>query len=384
MPYSFPYICLCVFFLLVFFIQNTIKITPPKAVILIVPVAFLLFFGCRGFIGWDWTAYYPFYKELPSLFHLDFSNQVFDVGFIIYAALLKTITSNFHVFVFINVLIDVLLLHLFFKRYLPEKFYALGFALFLVFFGFVLETDLMRNIKSLLLFLLSLKYIEDRKFLLFLLFNLIGLWFHWSAIIFFPLYFFLHKPVTIRTIVIIMLVGLFVYIFRFEYIKPILIFAGSFLGENVANKINSYVHSPLFGTHYAFSIGFFERIFMAILILLFYNRLIGKNKSNILFINSFFLFLMIHFFFSEVNIAVVRMGNLFVFSYWIMWPMLIDCFRNNIVRWTFICAISCIILLKMHIISESILYQYDNVLMGKIKNYEERRAIFDKYHEDLK
>jgi hypothetical protein len=371
-------------FLLVFFIQNAIKITPKKAVILVVPVAFILFFGCRGFIGWDWTVYYPFYKELPSLFHLDFSNQVFDIGFIIYAALLKTITANFHVFIFINVLIDVLLLHLFFQRYLPEKFYALGFALFLVFFGFVMETDLMRNAKSLLLFLLSLKYIENRKFLLFLLFNLIGLWFHWSAIVFFPLYFFLHKQVTIRSIVIIMLIGLFIYIFRFEYIKPILIFAGSFLSENAANKINSYVLSPLFGTNYAFSMGFFERIFMAILILLFYNRLIEKNKSNILFINSFFLFLIVHLFFSEVNIAIVRLGNLFVFSYWIIWPMLISCFKNNIMKWVFISAVSCIILLKMHIISGNILYQYDNVLTGKIKTYEERRVIFDKYHKDLK
>jgi hypothetical protein len=368
----------------VFFVQNIIKLAPKKAVILTVPIAFLLFFGCRGFIGWDWTNYYPFYKELPSLFHLDFSNQVFDTGFVIYAALLKSVTSNFHVFVFVNAFIDVLLLHLFFKRYLSEKFYALGFALFLVFFGFVMETDLMRNIKSLLLFLLSLKYIENRKFLLFLLLNLAGMCFHWSAIVFFPLYFFLHKQVSMRTMITVILAGVFIYIFHFEYIKPVLVFAGSFLGENVANKINAYVHSPLFGTNYAFSWGFFERIFTAVLILLFYNPLIVKNKSNILFINSFFLFLIVHFFFSEVNIAVVRLGNLFIFSYWIIWPLLIDCFKNNILRWTFISAISCVILLKMHIISGNILYQYDNILTGKIKTYEERREIFDKHHENLK
>jgi hypothetical protein len=362
------------------------KLSLKKAIIinLTVPVAFLLFFGFRGFIGWDWTSYYVFYKRLPSLCQLSFSNQVFDVGFVICTSLLKSITSNFHVFVFINVLIDVILLHLFFKRYLPEKFYALGFALFLVFFGFVLETDLMRNIKSLLLFLLSLKYIENRKFLLFLLFNLIGLCFHWSAIIFFPLYFFLHKPIPIRAIIIVMIIGVFVYIFQLEYVKSILIFAGSFLGENAANKINLYIYSPSFSTNYAFSIGFFERIFTAILILLFYNQIITKNKSNILFINSFFLFLIIYFFFSEISIAPLRVGNLFVFTYWVLWPILIDCFKNNIVRWGFVGVISCIILLKMHIISGNILYQYDNVLTGKIKTYETRRAIFDEVHEDLK
>jgi hypothetical protein len=181
-----------------------------------------------------------------------------------------------------------------------------------------------------------------------------------------------------------MIIGVFVYIFQLEYVKSILIFAGSFLGENAANKINFYVYSPSFSTNYAFSIGFFERIFTAILILLFYNQIITKNKSNILFINSFFLFLIIYFFFSEISIAPLRLGNLFVFSYWVLWPILIDCFKNNIVRWGFIGVISCIILLKMHIISGNILYQYDNILTGKIKTYEVRRAIFDEVHESLK
>jgi hypothetical protein len=371
---------------LVFFIQHTVKLSPKKAVIinLTIPVIFLLFFGFRGFIGWDWTVYHVFYNRLPSLFYLNFSNQEFDIGFVFCSSLLKSITSNYHVFVFVNVLIDVILLHLFFKRYLPEKFYALGFALFLVFFGFVLETDLMRNIKSLLLFLLSLKYIENRKFMLFLLFNLIGLCFHWSAIVFFPLYFFLHKPIPIRAIIIVMVIGVFVYIFQLTYIKSIFVFAGSFLGENIANKIAFYVASPSFSTNYAFSIGFFERIFTGILILLFYNQIIAKNKSNILFINSFFLFLIIYLFFSEMSIAPLRFGNLFVFSYWVLWPVLIDCFKNNIMRWGFIAAISCIILLKMHIISGNILYQYDNILTGEIKTYRERRAIFNEVHENLK
>jgi hypothetical protein len=362
------------------------KLSLRKTIIinLTVPVAFLLFFGFRGFIGWDWTVYYVFYERLPLLFHLNFSNQVFDLGFVICASLLKSITSNYHVFVFVNVLVDVILLHLFFKRYLPEKFYALGFVLFLVFFGFVLETDLMRNIKSLLLFLLSLKYIAHRKLLLFLLFNLIGLCFHWSAIVFLPLYFFLHKPIPIRAIIIAMVVGIFVYIFQFEYVKSVLIFAGSFLGESMASRIDFYMHSPAFSTNYTFSLGFFERLFTAILILLFYNQIITKDKNNILFVNSFFLFLMVYLYFSEISIAPLRLGNLFAFSYWVLWPMLIECFKKDIVKWGFVGVISCIILLKMHIISGNILYRYDNILTGKIKTYKERRDIFDKAHESLK
>ena len=194
MPYSIPYLIFILFLLSIFFLQNSINFTQRsiRALNMAVTLVFLLFFGFRGFIGWDWTLYFPFYEQLGNIFHLNFSEHRFDIGFVIYASLIKTLNFDYHSFVFISTLIDVVLLHIFFKRYLPEKYYALGFAVFFAFWGFILETDLMRNVKGMLLFLLSLKYIENRNLSKFLLLNMLGLSFHWSSIVFFPLYFFLE------------------------------------------------------------------------------------------------------------------------------------------------------------------------------------------------
>ena len=384
MPYSIPYIIFISFILSIFFLQNSLKLTQRTVMILNLSVflAYLLFFGFRGFIGWDWTIYYPFYEKLDNLFQLNLEKIMFDIGFTIYASLIKTLGFGFHSFVCISTFINVILLHVFFKRYLPEKYYALGFAIFVVFGGFVFETDLMRNIKSLLLFLLSLKYIENRSPYKFLLFNILGLFFHWSSIMFLPLYFFLHKPISVKTISLITIIGVVVFILKIEYIKPLLLFVGSLFGNVEKYKITFYVHSSLFGSAYDFSLGFFERIFTLLLILLSYKNLTTKKTSNILFINAFFIYIVIFLFFSEVTIALVRFGNLFVFSYWILWPMLITCV-NTPSKLIYTGLILIILFFKINIVSGNILYKYDNILIGNIKTYDKRKIIFYENYERL-
>ena len=34
----------------------------------VVAALFVLFFGFRGFVGWDWVNYYPAYQEIVPLF----------------------------------------------------------------------------------------------------------------------------------------------------------------------------------------------------------------------------------------------------------------------------------------------------------------------------
>ena len=127
---------------------------------------FLFFFGLRGFVGWDWHSYYPLFESIPSLFHLSSSefdtSELIEPGYIIYVAFVKLFTDNYHVFIFISVLIDFLLLHKIFKRY--NRNVAFAFALFIG-FSLTTEINLLRNIKAILIFLLALPYIRERRIL---------------------------------------------------------------------------------------------------------------------------------------------------------------------------------------------------------------------------
>jgi hypothetical protein len=385
--YSIPYLALALFFLIVFVIQNSLKLTEKTTLYInaTVPIAFLFFFGFRGFIGWDWFNYYPFYNGLPNIFHLNqFENKsLFDIGFVISSSLIKTFFTNYHTFIFINTLIDVLLLHIFFKRYLNEKYYAFGFAVFLVFFGLLMEIDLMRNIKALLLFLMSLKYIENRSPVKYFSLIVVAILFHWSAIVFIPLYFFLHKRIPIIAIIIVVCIGNIIYIFQFEYIKPIILFFSSLARGVAAEKITSYLTDPMFTSSYGLTFGHLERLFSTFLFLLYYEKIISSGKKNILFINAFFIYLIIYLFLSEINILISRLGNLFSFSYWILWPKIIDILHSKINKQILILLFVCLILLKTTLFTNNIMYKYDNLIFNKISKFEERLKVYKKHSKTL-
>ena len=121
--YAVPYmLLLAAFYFLAYQEQRSIAAKRNRQTLHIwCGVLFLFFFGLRGFVGWDWHSYYPLFESIPSLFHLSSSefdtSELIEPGYIIYVAFVKLFTDNYHVFIFISVLIDFLLLHKIFKRY---------------------------------------------------------------------------------------------------------------------------------------------------------------------------------------------------------------------------------------------------------------------------
>lgn len=336
---------------------------------------FLLFFGFRGFIGWDWFNYYPYFSKIKPINEISLITTNYEIGFEIYTSLIKTISKNYQFFIFISTLIDGILLHFFIKKYLPKNLYAFAFTTFIVMEGLVMEVNLMRNFKALLLFLISLQYIEKRNFLKFSIINIMGLAFHWSSLIFFPLYFVIHKKVELRVFIGIFIIGNIIYLAQIEYIKPAISFISKYLGSTVEIKTEAYLNSSLFNKQYTISLGYFERIATTFLIMFHYNKLIEKSKYNIIFINSFIIFFIFYFYFSEVSIVVSRLGNLFIFSYWILWPQIIDTISNTMKYLIF--GILCLFLTsKIHKTTNNDLFRYDNSLFKNIQPYKDRVNIF--------
>jgi hypothetical protein len=326
-----PYIgfIIVLFLFSVLQMQGHLNERTNKLLNLLVILFYIVFFGLRGFVGYDTIMYYSFFQNLDTISYLNLHNQNFDLGFVIYASLIKTVFPNFHFLVLISVIIDVYLLHLFFKEYLPAKYYILGYIFFLGFYGYIYEIEQMRNIKSLLLFLLSIRHIENRNFLRFLILNLIGLTFHWSSFVFIPLYFFIHKkPFSLKIFFILFVIGNLVFLFKISYIKPLLGFIADLIGGTPRWKIHTYLNSDIYAVAYGFSFGYVERIFTACIVMLYYNKLINlddnqKVKMHI-FLNAYVFFILINLYFSEMLIVIERFAALFAFSYWILYPKIIS------------------------------------------------------------
>ena len=307
--YSVPWILLIVFFIMLTVTEHLLmkrqgNLTVDMQIIRWISIISLIFFfGLRGFEGWDWTLYYPAYKDLPPLLSFRaglFTSTRFEHGFVVLMAAVKSIWSNYHFFVFISTLIDILILNEILKRYSKYSF-SFSCLLFIIMGGFYLETDLLRGAKSIMLFLLSVKYIEERKILPYYLLNIAACLFHISALIFLPLYFVLNKKISRKTVIIIFIAGLTIFLLRIQYIRPFLAWISSGSDSRFAELINKYLENPSFATGYGITIGLFERIVTFTLIIIYYEKLIKKNSINLIFLNCFILYFIIFFYFSEIE-----------------------------------------------------------------------------------
>lgn len=382
--YSIPYLCLVLYFILLFFLelqvkrQKTYLLKNMLIIRLLAGVGLLIFFGFRGFVGWDWTIYYPTFYNTPEIFSLhsdSFAESKYEPAFIILMSFFKTISGNYHFFIFFNTLIDIVILLIFLKQFSKVSF-SLSCLIFIVMGGIYLETDLLRNAKSIMLFLLSLRYLRDRQLLPYLMLNLLGCMFHFSSLIYFPLYFFLHKQISRKTIIMIFIIGILLYLLKIEYVKPLISKVSSLFGRRASEAAWKYLNNDLYSISYGITLGFIERMITCSLILLYYHRLISDNKNNILFINSFVLYFIFFFYFAEIKIIPIRVGGLFYYSYWILIPSLLSVIikRNNKILFLFYIFIYSLV--KIAGISDNILYKYRSVLFVR-DNFEKRLEVFE-------
>ncbi len=394
--YSIPYLILLLLYFVLAIVEYLNKNDQKRqwAVIITCATVFVMFFGLRGFIGWDWTNYYPLYNSTPDLFHLHPQAFQTEVGFVVYMSIFKIFALDYHAFIFVSSIIHVCLLSVFLKRYLPNGLYVLGFIVFIVMGGFGMEVDAMRNTMSILLFLISIKHVEQRNFVKFYALNIVGFFFHISAVIYLPLYFLLHKTLNRWVVGAIFLVGLGVFLLQVEYIKPFLDGAGDLLGGRFKYGIVNYLNDDTYSKSYGLTIGLLERVASALLVILYYPKLLKMSKYGVIFVNAFVCYFISFFYFSEMAVISVRVGLLFSFSYWILWPLLIQVMtdkttalsatfplitRGVVVKVTQVVVAVCFVAyanLKIVGMTKTILYQYDSIVCLD-KSYEERKAIFE-------
>jgi hypothetical protein len=370
--YAIPYF-IFVAYLLVLMCWEFVKINrqqSTKDIRWLTIIGFLFFFGLRGFVGTDWANYYPFFEGAE-----DGSFSTWEPGFIFYTFLIKSICANYFFWIFISSLIDVILLHVIFKRY--SKYYVLAFILFLAFNGFIMEINLMRNIKSILLFLLSIKYLKQRRILPYILLNSLGILFHMSSIIYLPLYFILQREIPKIFLWIIFFVGVIIFLLQIEYIKPLLMFFARLIGGGLPDKVDAYFGYELYNQYKAFSLGFFERLLSFFLIVGFRPKLIKQDSSNNIFINIFILFFICCFYIAEANEVMTRLSTLFICSYWILYPAILNTIKNKLNKQLFLLILIVFVLLRTSFYN-TFLFKYDNILFG-IQKYEQRKELLKKY-----
>lgn len=359
--YAYPYIIVAG--LLTFFYIGEcgrIKGLSPRKSINYAYLLMLIFIGLRGFVLTDFINYYDLYNNIPQLSKLDLSNFVrVEPGFALYTSIIKTIGFNYFGWVFINTLIDLIVFRYFFKNYSPSL--VLPLICMMAFQGILIEFNLYRNIKAIELFLLSLPYLTKRKFIPYLLLNLIGLSFHNSAIIYIPLYFVL--TIKINQIIVWGIIAFtnIIYLCHISVISDIINNISFMQVLNGYEKLMNYAASS---ENKTFSIGFFERTFAIILFTVFRKRLTQKHSYYNVFYNCYLIFYSSFLLFYEIPVFVQRIPALFSFSYWILYPGVI--YLHYRWRQVINLSISLLLFLKIYASHADPFYKYENILWSNV------------------
>ena len=328
------------------------------------------FLGLRGFIGWDWWAYYPSYNNLPNGFN-------YEIGYEIWSNIFYKMGLSYHHFTFINTVADILILAYVLKKY--SKYPIFSMFLFLAVQGLSFEVDLLRNAKAVLLFIISIQFIKERKLIPFLILNILGMTFHMSSVIYLPMYFILNRNYSRKIILPLIILGNIYYLFDTKLFIHILEYMSSVLPVAVGGKITSYL--SIIPQNYKLPIGtlYFERLVTFIMVFFFLHKEKGsrekENQYSLIMENSFYIFYLIFLFTSEFFIASTRIGILFIYTNWFLWGDIIENLRDTKIKAVvFIIAVLIggnRIYNHFDFNGNKILYRYENIITDH-KSYEEK------------
>jgi hypothetical protein len=389
--YSIPYI---LFFLFLYF--NTIPFNNSMVYqykyfnffqLFIPTIIIILFIGFRGFLYTDWQVYYSLYKKSSSLFDgLSKMNQFvkewsdnfpyLERGFLIYLIICKTISQNYFFLQVISFIIDFFVLFCFFKKYIP-RYVMFGFLFFFLFSGINIEFNLLRNAKSIMIFLLSIEYIYKKNIVIYFLLIFFASMFHISALLYLPLYFFINKKFHKIPVFIIFVVGNIIYLFQVQWCKSALLFISFLLPQRLAFLLETYLASDFFSKSYGITVGYLERFFSFIVVYKFYNKIYNKNNRNLIFVNGFYVYSFIFLYFSEITILLERVAVLFIFGYWIIYPQIYSLLSKNYKK-MFLLFLLIYGIFKMGTGNNKIITEYDNILIIH-KSYDVRRDRLEYY-----
>ncbi len=329
------------------------------------------FLGFRAFIGWDWFSYYPSYYNLPNGFK-------YEIGYEIWSSIFYKLGLSYHHFTFINSILDIGVIAFVLKKY--SKYPLLSLFLFLSIQGLSLEVDLLRNAKAILLFLISIEFINKKEPIPFFILNIIGMTFHISSIIYLPMYFILNRNYSKKIILPLIILGNLYYIADTKLFIKILEYISTFVPSSIGDKIISYL--SIIPENYKLPLGtlYFERLITFILVFFFLNKEnSSSNKKDscysLIMENSFYIFYLIFLFTSEFFIASTRIGILFIFANWFVWAEILS--RIKDIKLKIAIFIIAILIggnrIYNHFTFEGnrILYNYENIV-SKHNSYEEK------------
>lgn len=302
-----------------------------RNILLILIVGLLIMFcGTRYETGNDWTAYVDAFNKIPPFKELCKNPEMFVVsrmepGYVILNSIVKSFGGTIDIVFLISSIITVGLLFVALNRY---SFFCFLAILLYMRYGY-LQANMMfvRQGIAISIFYVSLKYVEERKFLKYVIINIIAILFHTSLYVVLPLYFFLNRRYSNRAIMGFIIVSI---LLSFVNIVGILgAYLPSFLSESVLGYLEHDVWGGMTGK---INIALIEK-FILLLLCLKYRDKLSENKNFNLFFNIFVLSIICYYSFFQMYVFQQRLVFIFQLSTIGIWILLLKSSTKETQKW---------------------------------------------------
>lgn len=175
---------------------------------LFILLLFVTIAGIRYRVGGDTLGYYdkfdniPYLSELPSF---NFQDAQYNFSWYLFSSIAKSINNSFYSFQILHSVVVNCIIFWFFGRFAINKFFILPFYFFLYYFYFNME--ILREALAICVFLISIPYLLERKFIKYYFMVFIAFTFHSSALVLVFIPIFLSKYKLKTQIITIITVG---------------------------------------------------------------------------------------------------------------------------------------------------------------------------------
>ena len=315
-----PYVVVFLFFASLIIPYHRSDEKKRQIIIWICLTVLVLFFGLRGPIGDDYFNYKSYYESLNLSDII-----VFGPGFWGLNAVFGFLHLPFQCLLFFITLVSNLLLIRFVKR--ADINAPLMLMISFAMGGIANQIDFIRNFLSIMLFVNSIDFIFDKNPRKYFLLNIIGMTIHYSSVIFIPLYWLLNRDYKQKTYIIFYITVTLLSFLNIQFLS----FIPDTDNESYLGHLHEYIGRYSTIT-ISFSLGNVERILTGLAACLCYRQL-SQTKYGIIAINSFMLYAMFYGVFSGYAVLGTRLANLFVYSHWLLWPLLVQAMPKRSMRY---------------------------------------------------
>lgn len=366
--FSFPYLILILVYVVIYFNENRSKQENNRHIRLLCAFIFFIFFGFRGYVGSDWFNYEYYYSETTLN---EWTVVDYEIGFSFLAKLFHDLGLTYNMFVLFITLIQTFLWNRFLKINSSQT--ALSYIVLISIFP-LLILDLLRNFTSILIAVQAIEFVKKNQKIKAAIIILCSTLFHATGVFLLFIIFINANYFKGWLLITLLFFGIVVYILQINFFNTIVDFAGSIIGGRMQYLASTITESD---KTYGLRFGILEKLFIVLLLLINYKRIVSNKLIAPIYFNSFFFYCFILLYCSTSETLINRFSLLFFWAY-----VMIVCDLKILIRNRSITVVVIFIcFLKTFITFNRDIYRYSNNLFTE-DSYYERKLIREEAYEN--